>query len=111
MAGRIIQGIRTWRRRPGTHWIDLLVDGFVAAGVVTVLGLLTWTAITAMGSNATAGRHDETLLGDFLTNFAVGRMVLEGDASHLYDEQTIPQARDRPSACKPTKRILTCCHQ
>jgi hypothetical protein len=95
MGGQIVQGIHSWRRRPGTRWINLLVDGFVAAGVAAVLGVVAWTVVSAVGSGATVGRTGDSLSGDFLTNFAAGRMVLEGDASHLYDEKTISQARDR----------------
>jgi hypothetical protein len=72
-----------------------LVDGSVAAGVAAVLGLLAWTVVAAIASSATVGRLGDSLSGDFLTNFAAGRMVLEGNASHLYDEEIISQARDR----------------
>jgi hypothetical protein len=95
MGRNVAQSVHAWRRRPGNRWLNLLVDGFVAAGIVAVIGLLAWTVLAAIGSNATAGRHNESLSGDFLANFAAGRMVLEGNASDLYDEESISQARDR----------------
>ena len=88
-----MQGLEAWRRRPGSRWVNLLVDGGVTAGVIAVVGVLIMAMAVAIGSSDTFSAWGDTLSGDFLTNVAAGRMVLMGDGPQLYSADAISSAR------------------
>jgi alpha-1,2-mannosyltransferase len=93
------------RRKPGAAWARrLCIAGAIVGGLFLVLTLWFGLPQTIRGTGITD--DDGNRRGpDFLTHYTAGRMVLAGDARHLYDlpvqaaaqEAALGTPLDRPS--------------